>query len=219
MKIRYLGHATFVVTTGDGIRIILDPYEPGGFGGQIAYGAYTEPVDVAVVSHDHADHNYVRGLKGNPAVVRGSRDQTVRGIEFRAIPVYHDARRGAERGENVIRVFTADGLTLCHVGDLGHTLTEDTVTQIGAVDILFLPVGGRFTIDAAAAAKVAEQIAPKVVIPMHFKTAKVDFGLAPVEDFLRGKEGRTQKLGVSEVEAVSDRLPAQRAIWALQPAL
>lgn len=215
MTIRYLGHACFLIISDEGTRTILDPYEPGGFSGQIGYGAFTEPVDIVVVSHDHADHNYVQGLKGNPKVLRGPQDQTVGDIPFHAVPVYHDERRGAERGVNVIRVFPVDRVRVCHVGDLGHVLTEEQVRQVGPVDVLLVPVGGVFTVDAQGATQVVEQLEPRIVIPMHYKTPKTTFPLAPVEDFLRGKPN-VRRVGSSQVPVSADMLPAEREIVVLE---
>lgn len=218
MKIRFLGHAAFLITTADGTRIVTDPYEPGGFGGAIRHGALDEPADIVVVSHDHADHNYVQMVPGNPVVVREPGDQTHRGVTFRSLATFHDDARGAERGPNVVRVMEADGIALCHLGDLGVPLAPEDVAALGLVDVLMVPVGGVFTIDAKGASDVINRLRPRIAIPMHFRTAKVGFDLAPVDDFLRGKPG-VRRVDGSEIEITKETLSEPTEIVVLQPAL
>jgi L-ascorbate metabolism protein UlaG (beta-lactamase superfamily) len=216
MRIKWNGHASFTITTSDGIKIITDPYEPGGFSGAIKYGKIPDKADIITVSHEHADHNYVDGIAGNPKVVKKS--ETVKGIEFKGVPTYHDKSKGSERGQNTIFVFKVDGVTLCHLGDLGHTLPDDVANKIGKVDILFLPIGGTFTVDPNEAAKVMEKLSPIVTIPMHYKTEKCGFPIAKLDDFLHGKEAMTVELKKSEVEVDSKSLPKKKEIWVLSHA-
>ncbi len=218
MKIKYLGHASFLLTAADGTKVQFDPYEPGGFNGAIGYGPFQETADIVVVSHDHADHGYVKAVPGNPQVVKGPGLQTVGGIEFRRLRVYHDNRRGAERGENIITACRVDGLTVCHVGDLGHVLSEEEVRAVGKVEVLMVPVGGLFTIDAAQATQVMKSLFPRICIPMHYKTPKCGFPIASVEEFLTGRRP-VKRLGQSEVEIRAETLPVETEIWVLEPAL
>ena len=131
---------------------------------------------------------------------------------------FHDPSGGSERGENTVFTFNVDGIQICHLGDLGHVLSRKELTEIGPVDILLAPVGGFFTIDAKEAAQVAESIKPKVLIPMHFKTEKCDFPIAPVEDFLKGK-ARVRQTGTSEAAFDKASLPAVMEIVVLTHAL
>lgn len=218
MKIKWYGHAAFLVTTDQGVKIILDPYESGAYGGQLAYGKIKDQVDLALTSHDHADHNDTKSLPGSPQVVRGSGSKTVKGISIKGVPTYHDPSKGSERGENTIFVLSVDGMQLCHLGDLGHVLSEKEVNEIGPVDILLIPVGGYFTIDAKEATRVLDQIKPKVVIPMHFKTNKCGFPIAPVEEFLSGKT-IVKKTGASETVFDKTSLPGKAEIVVLEHAL
>jgi len=215
MKIKWLGHACFLITSKDGTRVITDPYTVGG---GINYSPITETADVVVVSHDHGDHSNVSAVQGKPEVVKGSCTKTVKGIRFRGITTSHDASQGQQRGANTVFCFTIDDIKLCHLGDLGHVLSPEQVTEIGAVDIIFVPVGGFFTIDAPVASYVCDQLKPKVVIPMHFKTPKCAYPIADVEDFLKGKKN-VRREGVSEAEFQREKLPAVSAIMLLQPAL
>jgi L-ascorbate metabolism protein UlaG (beta-lactamase superfamily) len=215
MKIKWLGHACFLITSIGGLRVITDPYAVGG---GINYSPIKETADVVVVSHDHSDHNNVSAIRGKPEVVRGSGPKTVKGIRFTGIATSHDASQGRERGRNTVFCFTIDNLRLCHLGDLGHLLSPGQVNEIGAVDILFIPVGGFFTIDASVASQVCDQLEPKVVIPMHFKTSKCAYPISGVEDFLRGKQN-VRKVGGSEVEFEREKLPTSTEIVLLEPAL
>jgi len=215
MKIQWLGHACFLITSKDGLRVITDPYAVGG---GINYSPIKKTADVVVVSHDHGDHSSVSTVQGKPEVIKGSGIKTARGIQFKGIASYHDASQGTQRGLNTVFCFAIDNMKLCHLGDLGHALGREQVNEIGAVDILFAPVGGFFTIDASVASQVCDQLKPKVVIPMHFKTPKCDYPIAGVEDFLRGKEN-VIRVEDSEADFERERLPAATEIVLLQPAL
>jgi L-ascorbate metabolism protein UlaG (beta-lactamase superfamily) len=136
----------------------------------------------------------------------------------KAISTYHDPSKGSERGKNTIFSFSVDGVRICHLGDLGHVLSQKELAEVGSVDILLIPVGGLFTIDANEATQVAEQIKPKVLIPMHFKTEKCAFPIAPVDDFLKGKPN-TRRAGKSEVSFSKATLPQQTEIVVLEHAL
>jgi len=218
MKIKWYGHAAFLVTTDQGIKIIFDPYESGAYGGQLAYGKIKDEADIVLTSHDHADHNDIKNLPGSPQVVKGSGSKTIKGISIKGISTYHGSSRGKGRGENPIFVLTVDEMKLCHLGDLGHRLGEKEVSEIGPVDILLLPVGGFFTIDAKEATEIAEQLKPKVVIPMHFKTSKCGFPISPVEDFLKGKT-RVKRPGTNEISMDKKTLPSEMEIVVLEYAL
>jgi L-ascorbate metabolism protein UlaG (beta-lactamase superfamily) len=215
MKIKWLGHACFLITAKDGTRVITDPYAVGG---GINYSPITETADVVVVSHDHGDHSNVSTIQGKPEVVKNSGTKTAKSIQFKGIATYHDASQGQQRGPNTVFCFTVDDIKLCHLGDLGHVLSPEQVTEIGAVDMIFVPVGGFFTIDAPVASHVCDQLKPKIVIPMHFKTPKCAYPIADVEDFLKGKKD-VRRVGGSEVDLEQDKLPAATEIVLLQPAL
>jgi L-ascorbate metabolism protein UlaG (beta-lactamase superfamily) len=218
MKIKWYGHSAFLISSDQGVKIITDPYESGAYGGQLAYGKIRDQADIVLTSHDHADHNDTKSLPGSPQIIKGSGSKTVKTISFKGIPTYHDPSKGSERGTNTIFTFSVDGVKVCHLGDLGHILSEKELTEIGPVDLLLIPVGGYFTIDPKEATRVAEQIQPKVLIPMHYKTVKCGFPIAPVEEFLQGKP--TPKRPKSS-EATLDKasLPQKMEIVVLEHAL
>ena len=217
MKIRWMGHASFLLTSSDGTKVLTDPYEPGGFGGALRYKGIEERVDLVTVSHDHGDHNYVKGLKGNPRVISMPGIQEERGVRFLGVASFHDRSQGKDRGSNIIFRWEMDGISICHLGDLGQGLSTTQISQIGRVDILLVPVGGHFTIDAAEASTVISQLKPSLVIPMHFKTEVLDFPIAKVEDFTRGQK-TVKSLGSSEFEITEGSLPKETEIWVLQHA-
>jgi L-ascorbate metabolism protein UlaG (beta-lactamase superfamily) len=218
MKIKWYGHAAFLIASAGGIKIITDPYESGAFGGQISYGKIKDQVDIVSVSHEHDDHNDVKNLSGSPQIVRGDGSKTVKGIKLKGIPTYHDPSRGSQRGTNTIFTFLIDEIQVCHLGDLGHILSEKELVEIGPVDILLIPVGGNFTIDANEATRVAEQIKPKVLIPMHFKTPKCALPISTVEEFLKGK-AKPKRPNTSEVFFDKVTLPKEMEIVVLEYAL
>ena len=215
MTIKFLGHATFLITSKDRVRIITDPYESGGYDGALRYGPITDQADIVTISHDHADHNYVRGVPGNPVVVTKSTE--VSGISFRTIDSYHDDAKGTERGPNRVFCSEVDGIRVCHLGDLGHSLSAEQQAAIGEVDVLLIPVGGHFTIDAQGATRAIDQLQPSVVIPMHYKTPKVDFPIGPVDDFLAGKQN-VEDAGASQITVCADELGEGPQIIVLEAA-
>ncbi len=217
MKVKWLGHACFLLTSESGPRIITDPYTPGAFG--LDYAPPAETADVVTVSHDHADHNNVAAVKGNPQVVQGVGSHQAKGIQFKGIATAHDESSGKERGSNTIFCFTLDGINVCHLGDLGHDLSEQAVADIGDVDVLLIPVGGNFTIGTAVANGVCKRLAPKVVIPMHFKNERCpSFPVAGVDDFTRGRQ-QVKTASGSEVEMKKEQLPTGTETVVLKPAL
>ena len=213
MKIKWLGHASFMITSDSGIKIITDPYVTTE---NLNYGEIKESADIVTVSHEHTDHNNVSAVRGSPEVVRGT--AKVKGIEFKGIPTYHDDAEGKSRGSNTILCFEVDGIRVCHLGDLGHQLNDKQVAELGSVDILLIPVGGFFTIDTKEASRLCDRLKPKVIIPMHFKNDKCAFPIAGVDEFLQGKES-VSRLGTSEVEFKQGELPATTKIVVLKPAL
>ena len=215
MNIRWLGHATFMISSDDGTRIITDPYTTGG---KLSYGEIQETADIVTVSHNHGDHNNAGAVRGNPAIVDQTGITEVKGITFQGVPTAHDDAGGAQRGNNIIFCFEADGVRVCHLGDLGHMLDDKQAADLGQIDILLIPVGGYYTIDAQVATQVADKLAPKLVIPMHFKTEKCGLPITGVDEFLQGKTNVT-RLEVSEAEFHAEHLPTSTQIVVLEPAL
>ncbi|HUT97290.1 MAG TPA: MBL fold metallo-hydrolase [Dehalococcoidales bacterium] len=215
MQIKYLGHAAFVITSDSGVKIITDPYATSP---ELTYGEITGVADVVTVSHDHFDHCNVAAVGGDPQVMRRAEVSTAKGINFKGIVSYHDDEGGRMRGNNITFCFEVDGVKVCHLGDLGHLLDDKQKAEIGRVDILLIPVGGYYTIDAKTATEVCDQLKPRVIIPMHYRTDKSFSNIAGVEDFLRGK-ARVKWLDTSQVEFKAGELPDTGQIIVLKPAL
>ena len=215
MKIKWLGHASFLIIWDSGVRIITDPYEPimG-----MNYEPINESADIVTVSHGHGDHNNVAAVQGNPQVIDNSTPVELKGIKVSGIDTYHDASGGNERGANVIYCIEADGIKVCHLGDLGHMLSDEQVTAIGKVDVLMAPIGGNFTIDASTADAVIEKLKPSIVIPMHFCNDRCpDFPVAGVDSFTEGKTNVTV-MKTSEIEYKAGDFPQSTSVVVLKPA-
>jgi len=208
MKVKWLGHASFLITSTGDLRIITDPYKTGA---GLDYKPINEKADIVTVSHEHADHNNIAAVSGNPQVVKTVGVKEVKGIKFKGVATYHDESRGKQRGTNIIFCFTLDGINVCHLGDLGHPLSQEELSQIGQVDVLLIPVGGFYTIDARVANDVCKQLKPKVVIPMHYKTDKCAYPIASAEEFLKGRTP-LRRLDSSEVDLEAGKLPAGETV-------
>ena len=215
MKVKWLGHSSFLITADDGTKIITDPYTTNE---RLKYSDINESADIAVISHEHGDHNNIAAVKGKPEVVKGAGTREIKKIKFEGVATYHDDSGGKQRGSNIMICFVVDGVRVCHSGDLGHPLSGKEIKQIGKVDVLLLPVGGYYTIDAKVASEVVMRLDPKVVIPMHFKNEKCNFPISGVDKFLQGKTNVT-KLNISEVEFKVETLPTNTQIMVLEPAL
>ena len=214
MQLRFLAHAAFLLTSNKGTRILTDPYEPGGFGGAMGYAPIDEQVDVIAISHDHADHNYIAPCHQSVPVIKQIGAHKFADVEIFGVKVFHDAKMGQERGENIIFVIKIDGLTVCHLGDLGHTLNQDELEKIGKIDVLLIPVGGLYTIDANTATSVMQSLMPKICIPMHYKTEKIAMDFAPLQDFLKNKSN-VKIVDNAEIELDKTLLPQIPEIWVL----
>ncbi len=208
MKIRWIGHAAFYFETSDGVKVRTDPYDES-----VGLVVSRLPADVVTVSHEHFDHNAVSLVPGRPQVVKGAGEHTVKDITFTGVASSHDEAGGSKRGANTIFVFEADGLRVCHLGDLGTTLTAEQVAKIGKVDVLCVPVGGVYTIDAKRAGEVVAQLRPAIAVPMHYKTPGLTVGVGPVEAFLEGK-GDVARL--DELDVTPESLPAPTRIVVLE---
>jgi len=207
MKIRWLGHASFLIESSKGIRIVTDPFDKS-----VGYPIPKVEADVVLVSHAHFDHNATHLVRGRPRIIDKPGQSMVSDLLFTGIPSFHDDTQGSQRGKNIIFAFELDGIRLCHLGDLGHMLNQAQLDSIGKVDILFVPVGGAFTIDGDQATSVVAKLNPRLVVPMHFKTPLCSIPLEGVDKFLAGKE-RVRK--AKSLEITREELPAKTEIVVL----
>lgn len=181
MLFRHIGHAEFLIVTENGHRIVTDPYDE-----TCGYPVKQIRADTVLVSHQHHDHNAVGNVTDAALVVDTTGQFTpAAGIGITALDAYHDDTQGTKRGKTLLFLIEAEGLRVAHLGDLGCNLNEGQLRTLGEIDVLMIPVGGFFTIDAAQAKKIAEQLHAKVILPMHFRTeANADWPIAGPEDFL-----------------------------------
>jgi|Deesub1362A_J573_1020465.scaffolds.fasta_scaffold09587_2 L-ascorbate metabolism protein UlaG (beta-lactamase superfamily) len=205
MEIIWYGHACFRLR-GKNVTILTDPYDES-----VGYKLPRVKADIVTVSHDHPDHNYTKGIKGNPMVISGPGEYEVKGVFITGIPTFHDRRKGKVRGRNTVFLFEFDDLTICHLGDLGHVPTRSQVEALSEVDVLLIPVGSVTTINAAQAAEVVSLLEPKLVIPMHYKTKALKSKLETVRKFL--KEMGLEKLTPKEsLKVTKKNLPEETQI-------
>lgn len=214
MRITYFGHSCFLVEAQDHTRVILDPYLSGSFDGALMYGPVDETADVVLASHEHDDHSATGTIPGKPRVFLHPVGERVGSVSITGVQVAHDEAGGKQRGRNTIVVLDDGDLRLAHLGDLGHLLDESTVKRIGPIDVLLVPVGGHFTIDYIGAAAVVDALAPRVVIPMHYKTPKVDFPIVPADAFL-GTQTNVEHNPGPTVEMTKATLPTERTVIVL----
>lgn len=217
MKLIFLAHASFLIITNNGTRIIFDPYKSGCFSGSFRYEAIKESADVVLVSHQHDDHNGVSEVFVNPKVFKDTGNYTYKDIKINGIGSFHDTQKGTARGKNVIFVVESDSLRIAHFGDLGHSLSDSDFKQIGKVDILLIPVGGYFTINSKVATDIINTLKPAITIPMHYKTDAIDFPIAKVDEFLKNKKN-VKKINSAEVEVTKETLPKAPEVWVLNMA-
>jgi len=183
MKIKFIGHACFLIEIG-GLKVLTDPYDkslPYDFPDGIE-------VDIVTVSHDHFDHSAVNRVKVKREVLKDPTDKVIDGVRFKSKSFYHDEEMGRKRGKILMFLIEGEGLKVLHCGDLGHVPDESNLQDFKNVDIILLPVGGYFTIDAKKGDEIIKILNPKVVIPMHYKTKNLDFPIATVDEFLKNKE-------------------------------
>ena len=179
MKITWLGHSSFLLEESTGTKIVTDPYH--------SYVGYEMPqvsADIVTVSHSHNDHSYVSKVGGDPTVINRVGAYEIGGVHILAQRSYHDDKNGALRGENVIFRFTVDGVTYAHMGDVGEPPRQELLDFLRGTDVLMIPVGGVYTIDAAGAKEYVDRIRPRLVFPMHYRDAECNIDLEPLDRFL-----------------------------------
>lgn len=181
MKIQWLGHSAFRLEESTGTSVVTDPYDAETVGYEMQSPAFA---DVVTVSHAHKDHNDLKSVKAG-IVLNEVGSYEIKGVHITAIESYHDNCEGELRGNNMIFKFRMDGINVCHLGDLGEECTAALVEQIGSVNVLLIPVGGEYTIDAEQAKEYVDKLMPEIVIPMHFRTRSSRIDLNRVESFLR----------------------------------
>ncbi|WP_297417952.1 MBL fold metallo-hydrolase [Clostridium sp.] len=196
MKIKWFGQSCFMITSENGTKILMDPFNK-----MLGYKLPEIEANIVSTSHEHGDHNNIRAVKSTFIHINESGEFSKDGIEIKGVQTFHDKVSGTKRGKNIIYNFKVDGINICHCGDLGHTLNSNLMKEIGNVDILLLPVGGRATIDAIDAVTVMKQLNPIVVIPMHYRTKALGifgFLFAKVDKFISASGLKVKEHAVLE---------------------
>ena len=199
MEIKYHGHSCFEIKN-KGITVITDPYSE-----EIGLKLPKLKANIVTVSHDHYDHNNISAIERAKSekeifVTNNPGGYEVEGVLIEGIASFHDDKEGEERGTNTIFNIKMGDITLCHLGDLGTKLTDVQTDEIDGVDILFVPVGGIYTIDAKTAADVVNKIEPRIVIPMHYKTEGLKIELEGVDKFIKEMGMEAEKMDTLKIE-------------------
>lgn len=215
MDITPLGHASFKIR-GKQTTIITDPYDSVMVG--LKFPKHIE-ADIVTVSHHHHDHDAVSQIEGSPFVISGPGEYEIKETSVVGLSTFHDTSEGSQRGGNTIYRIEVDGVTIAHLGDLGHTLSASSVDELDGVDILLIPVGGLYTIAPKEAVQVVGEVEPKIVIPMHYHRPELNqqaFGkLVPVSDFLK-EMGKDEISPQVKLVVSRDKLPSELQIVVLE---
>lgn len=207
LEIRWHGHSCFEISNES--TLLTDPHD----GKSIGIPTPFVSADIVLVSHNHFDHNSTKTVsKEKTVILTEKRKRSILDIKIKGMQTFHDTCQGEKRGENVIFIFTVDQITFAHLGDLGHMLDEKQIQTIGPIDILFIPVGGTYTLDGEQAAKLIKKIDAKIIIPMHYKIEGLSLPLAPVDDFLQNVDYDIIKVG-NQIDIEREDLPDQPEIW------
>lgn len=204
MDIYWYGQSCFKIK-GKTTSVIIDPYDPEFVGLKLPKDMEAQ---VVLSTHSHKDHANINAVSGKPLAIAGPGEYEVSGVSVTGVSTDHDAAGGSERGRNTLYHVMIDGINIVHVGDLGHVLTEEQVSEIDNVDILMVPVGGTFTIDGETAAKVVAQLEPKIVIPMHYKIPGLSIEIEDVEPFLK-EMGAESAQPQPKLTITKDKLPEE----------
>ena len=187
MELVWLGHSCFRIRGRDA-TVITDPCPK-----ETGYSIGEQTATIVTLSHDHAGHNNVAAVGGEPRVISGQGEYEISGVLITSIPSFHDAEEGKVLGKNVAHLIEIDGVRICHLGDLGHVPTQEQIEEMSSADILLVPVGGNTTIDAVAAARTVSLLEPRIVVPMHYATTVSTDKLDGVDRFLK-------ELGLKDVQ-------------------
>lgn len=184
MYITWLGHSCFKIqdkTGSDGVTLVTDPYN-----NEIGLKMPHFEADIVTISHNHYDHNNKGAIRGNPFIIETAGEYEIKDVFIEGIETFHsDIDKEGGKEKNTIYRIDMDDISVAHLGDLGHTLDDKQLEKLKGTDILLVPVGGTYTINAQKAVEVVSQIEPRIVIPMHYKVPGIKADLDPVEKFIK----------------------------------
>ena len=208
MDITWLGHSCFRIK-GKEVTVITDPCHPS-----LGYSLSRLQANIVTLSHFHPGHSYTEAITSEFRAIKGPGEYELGGIFITGIATWHDAVKGEKLGKNTVYLLEMDGMALCHLGDLGHLPSPELIEDMDDIDVLFLPVGGVSTIGSSTAAEIVRRLTPKVVIPMHYKTAALKTELEPVDKFLK-EMGVKEKVSQPKLSVNRSNLPTSTQIVVL----
>lgn len=215
MDIKYLGHSSFHIK-GKKATVVTDPYGSDAVG--LKYPRHTE-ASIVTISHEHDDHNAAESVEGQPFIIRGPGEYEIQGVDIIGIDTFHDSVKGTERGTNSVYKIQMDGLTLVHLGDIGHALSQAQIELLGDVNILFAPVGGYYTAELNVIKNIITEIEPNIIIPMHYLkpglNEKMLGNLMPLSVFLK-EMGADGIVPLPKLSVTKDKLPEEMQIVILE---
>ncbi len=213
MKIEYLGHSSFAITSA-GAKIVTDPFDSNMVG--LPFPKVL--ADIVTVSHEHEDHNAIKAVGGKPVVFRLPGEYERKGVRVYGYDSFHDDAKGRERGKNTMFKFVIDGIVVLHCGDLGHLPDDTLLEHIKDTDIMMVPVGGHFTIGPKEAKELVSLVAPGIVLPMHYRDEGMTETFAPlalVDEFIK-LSAPTMSRKLDNLTVSLGTLPEEREIVTLK---
>lgn len=193
MKLKWNGHACFTLTTDSGITIVTDPFDAS-----VGYPRPKDRADIVTISHSHHDHNDMSSLTGPKLALDKEGEYRQGDVRIRAMASYHDDNNGAKRGDNLLFRIEADGVSVAHLGDLGHLPTPEQTRFLSDATVMLIPIGGFYTIDTEQALEIIAKARPKTAIPMHYKTHYIAFPISDEAQF--EKATRAKRVEAAEIE-------------------
>lgn len=208
MQLTWYGHSCFLLTAESGYSILTDPCDQ-----ETGYELHDLACDAVTISHEHHDHNCLAIIAGTPTILRTPGEHLAGEIPVTGFTSYHDDAKGAYRGENIVFLYQIDGLKVLHLGDLGHMLSDETIKEIGDVDVLLAPIGGVYTLNAKGATELSDRLHAKVLIPMHYKTPALHFNIEGLEPLLAlSANRRVHHLNANTAQLMHDTLGERRLL-------
>jgi L-ascorbate metabolism protein UlaG (beta-lactamase superfamily) len=209
LEIAWYGQAMFTVSGAD-VTVVIDPVPP-----HVGYHYDQVEADVLLMTHEHHDHTYTDGVKGNPKVITAAGNFEAAGLKIKGTGSFHDDVEGRDRGLNVIFSWEQAGFKVAHFGDLGHRLSPELMSQFQGLDVAMVPVGGVFTIDGEQAAQMAVELKPRIFIPMHYLTPEIQIPLRPLKEFTRKVSGNVRVVSERPVTISRESRPVATEVWIL----
>ncbi len=210
MRIIWHGHSCFSIKTksllNEEINIVIDPFDEKKTGIKLP----KLKADIVLSSHDHYDHNNIKAVHGDPFIIKNPGEFETKNVFIQGIPSFHDKKNGAERGENIIFYLESEKIHIAHLGDLGHLLDEKQLSKLSKVDILMIPVGGKYTINYSEAIEIISQLEPKIIIPMHYKIPGLKIDIDTVDKFAK-EMGADLNKKTAKLKIVKKNLPTDRS--------